>query len=180
MLLFARTRPLAMLLTLCFHLANHCLWILGEFPWVMLATNLIFLDALPSAVGASPPSPPPTMTTKVKAKRAPPPSTTPPAPAPVAVGWAQRAALLIGLLHALVQLLLPLRPLVVSWLDGGGLDPLDAVHTKAHTHLSRRMMAVSTRNFFNVSLRSEVCRRLALAPSWPLVADPCLRCPTLL
>eukprot|EP00966_Prymnesium_polylepis_P092275 2136324-Prymnesium_polylepis.1 len=34
-------------------------------------------------------------------------------------------------------------------------DMLDAVHTKAHTLLSWRMMAVSTRNFINVSLRSE-------------------------
>ena len=51
--------------------------------------------------------------------------------------------------HLLVQLLLPLRPLVLA-----GFDPLDAVHTKAHTLLSWRFMAVSTRNFFNFSLRS--------------------------
>ena len=35
---------------------------------------------------------------------------------------------------------------------------LDAVHTKTHTLLSWRMMAVSTRNFINVTLRSEAIR----------------------
>ena len=33
-------------------------------------------------------------------------------------------------------------------------SPLDAVHTKAHTLLSWRFMAVSTRNFVNVSIAS--------------------------
>ena len=124
LLLCNRTRPIGIALTCAFHVGNAALWRLGDFPWVMLATSLIFLDALPG--GSAPPRPPP-----------PPP------------GRPQLARLAAGVAHLLVQLLLPLRPLVLA-----GFDPLDAVHTKAHTLLSWRFMAVSTRNFFNFSLRS--------------------------
>ena len=37
-----------MLSTVAFHGTNSLIWQLGEFPFVMLATNLLFLDALPS------------------------------------------------------------------------------------------------------------------------------------
>ncbi len=56
----------------------------------------------------------------------------------------------LGLAYALVQLVLPLRPLLVA-----RFDALDVVHTKSHSLLSWRMMAVTTRNFINATLYSE-------------------------
>ena len=47
LLLCNRTRPIGIALTCAFHVGNAALWRLGDFPWVMLATSLIFLDALP-------------------------------------------------------------------------------------------------------------------------------------
>ena len=58
--------------------------------------------------------------------------------------------LVVAAAHALIQLLLPLRPLLVH-----GFDQADALHAKTHTLLSWRMMAVATRNFISVKMRSE-------------------------
>ena len=146
LLLCRRTRPLGLLLATAFHTANASLWSIGEFPAVMVATNLLFLDSLPAWPGGGPsptsasPRLPPEATGKARGSYSPrpPPSRR------------ERAARALGLVHAGVQLVLPLRPLLVH--RG---DTLDAVHTKSHTLLSWRMMAVSTRNFLNVSLRSE-------------------------
>lgn len=147
LLLSRTTRPLAFVATFAFHVSNHFLWSLGEFPWVMLATNLLFLDKLPW-------QPPPLCETSMRQKTGGTQGDRGADAAHYSPDFSysiQRFAgsLLLGL-YCLGQLLLPLRPLVVS-----GFDPLDAVHTKTHTLLSWRMMAVATRNFVNVTLRSE-------------------------
>ena len=139
-LLLPATRPAALFLACLFHASNHFLWSLGEFPWVMLATNLLFLDHWPEWLELA----------QVAGRHSSAPASETARATGAAPGWAARAQVWAALLHTVTQLLLPLRPLAVS-----GLDPLDAVHTKAHTLLSWRMMAVSTRNFVNVSLRSE-------------------------
>ena len=139
-LLLPATRPAALFLACLFHASNHFLWSLGEFPWVMLATNLLFLDHWPEWLEVA----------QVAGRHSSAPASETARATGAAPGWAARAQVWAALLHTVTQLLLPLRPLAVS-----GLDPLDAVHTKAHTLLSWRMMAVSTRNFVNVSLRSE-------------------------
>ena len=250
LLVWPLTRPAALLLASAFHLSNHFLWSLGEFPWVMLATNLLFLDALPfhppfaasldrSADGAAALRfsigcrvkcwfegkwAAGTVTAQLycdetmhpgvvapyqvrldegrliwapkdddgcilalgkkefeeageaageeEAKKAsegeaeqemeaaseasgdaddhnfrqPATDAEPPAP-PSATS---RVVAGLAIAHALVQALLPLRPLLISHFDA-----LDAMHTKSHTLLSWRMMAVTTRNFVNVTLRSE-------------------------
>ena len=159
MLLSRSTRPLALLLTSAFHLSNHCLWQLGDFPWVMLATNLLFLDALPpgwrrgswrrgSAAAAAADAPVPDAASAASAASAAPATATTASGPPL--GWRGIISTFGLACYCALQLLLPLRPYLVH-----GLDPLDAVHTKTHTLLSWRMMAVSTRNFVNVSLRSD-------------------------
>ena len=151
-----RGRALGLAVSTLFHASNLLLWQLGEFPLVMLATNLLFLDELSlrplrgdggcNSGGADMSSrdagsPPSTTTTKERATAA-----TTAAP----VRGEARLCAVAAAAHLVVQLLLPLRPLLAS-----GFDPLDAVHTKAHTLLSWRFMAVTTRNWVNATLRSE-------------------------
>ena len=138
MLLLDASRPLAFALTFAFHLTNHAVWSLGEFPTVMLATNLAFCDALPSSLLSHPFARRILHVPHVPAEGRRP------------SGRSSRAAMAIGILYALGQLLLPLRPMLVH-----GMDFIDATHVKTHTLLSWRMMAVTTRNFVSVSLRSE-------------------------
>ena len=130
----ASTRQLAFALTIAFHLTNHLIWPLGEFPTVMMATNIIFCDAIPAPLLALP---------RVRRWLHAPPEHQP----SVRVS---HVALSLGALHTIIQLLLPLQAVVVH-----GTDLIDATHVKTHTLLSWRMMAVSTRNFVSVSLRSD-------------------------
>ncbi|XP_031567845.1 vitamin K-dependent gamma-carboxylase-like [Actinia tenebrosa] len=44
-LLIPKLRPVGILFTFFFHLSNHFLFKIGTFPWVMIGTNFIFLDA---------------------------------------------------------------------------------------------------------------------------------------
>jgi hypothetical protein len=44
LLLWRRTRGLALLGTVLFHLTNSVLFRIGPFPWLMLASNVLFLD----------------------------------------------------------------------------------------------------------------------------------------
>lgn len=146
-----RGRALGLVASSLFHASNLVLWQLGEFPLVMLATNLLFLDELSlrplradgggggGDVGSSDDGSPPA-TTRGGATAT---TTATPANGEARLCAAAAAA------HLVVQLLLPLRPLLAS-----GFDPLDAVHTKAHTLLSWRFMTVTTRNWVNASLRS--------------------------
>ena len=153
------TRPFGIIVASAFHLSNHLIWSIGEFPWVMLATNLLFFDsiALPAltwilrtntyARQISPPDPV-SSTPAVSQRRG-----VGPDAAQSTLGRPSvraRAALAAGAVHAAVQLLLPLRPLLIS-----RFDALDVLHTKTHSLLSWRMMAATTRNFINVSLRSD-------------------------
>ena len=139
------TRPAGLLLATSFHLTNHVIWSLGEFPWVMLATNVLFLDGLPGSAQSAWSTPAvnsPRSEKLDRQARALPSSQD-------GSAWS-RVSAVIGVVHMLVQVLLPLRPLVIF-----NFDALDAVHTKSHTLLSWRMMAVTTRNFINVSLHDE-------------------------
>jgi len=43
-MLWKRTRPLFLLLSLGFHLTNHFLFSIGVFPWLMIAATTMFLD----------------------------------------------------------------------------------------------------------------------------------------
>lgn len=155
LLLWPHGRGVGLALASLFHTGNLLLWQLGEFPLLMLATNLLFLEPTTDVrfLGQTRP--------REKACRG------------VAKGAAEGAApsdaddvrgaacatvetqhsrwpLAAASVLLAVQLVLPLRPLLAS-----GFDPLDAVHTKSHTLFSWRFMAVSTRNFVNVTLRSE-------------------------
>ena len=44
MLLWKRTRVIAVLILLFFHLPNHFIWTIGIFPWFMLGANLLFFE----------------------------------------------------------------------------------------------------------------------------------------
>ncbi len=44
LLLFRRTRVPAIVAYFCFHLSNHFLFSIGIFPWLAMATTLMFLD----------------------------------------------------------------------------------------------------------------------------------------
>lgn len=44
LLLWRRTRTLALVLSFSFHLSNHFLFSIGIFPWLMMAATLLFLD----------------------------------------------------------------------------------------------------------------------------------------
>ncbi|XP_019618964.1 PREDICTED: vitamin K-dependent gamma-carboxylase-like isoform X2 [Branchiostoma belcheri] len=44
MLLSQTFRPMGFLLTFGFHLTNHFVFKIGTFPWVMMATNIIFIE----------------------------------------------------------------------------------------------------------------------------------------
>ena len=148
-LLVSQTRKVGLLTATGFHIANHCLWSLGEFPWVMIASGLLFCTwpaqerheplARASSHAGRPHVPPATTERWTTIDDA-----------PIVAALPSRGSLAFLLLFVLVQALVPLRPLWVS--DG---DPLDAVHTKTHTLLSWRMMAVSTRNFINVTMRCD-------------------------
>lgn len=43
LLLWSRTRPVAIALTVVFHLANSMMYRIGPFPWLCLAANVLFL-----------------------------------------------------------------------------------------------------------------------------------------
>ena len=143
LLMLRRCRPFALAVATTFHASNHLLWQLGEFPSVMIATNLVFFDELPSADWFRRGSAKRKRTAAATAAAAAADTASPGARVHPAV----RA---LGLAYALVQLVLPLRPLLVA-----RFDALDVVHTKSHSLLSWRMMAVTTRNFINATLYSE-------------------------
>ena len=162
MLLHPRSRGLAALLATGFHMSNSMLWSLGEFPWVMAITSLLFFDHVP-------------LSNALLARAGGRCEERGGGGSEVASGKTHGGSndvdnrgdrgvvkydttashpsarwMALGVIFGILQLLLPLRPALAS-----GFDMIDAVHTKTHTLLSWRMMAVSTRNFINISLRSE-------------------------
>ena len=142
LLLSRHGRSLGISLASAFHLSNHFIWSLGDFPWVMLATNLLFIGGGRGGSGGGGGG-----GSSVGGGGG---SSVGVGGSSVGGGGDDDHLPRLAKLYLLVQLLLPLRP----WLASGG-DALDAVHTKSHTLLSWRFMAVSTRNFINVSLRDE-------------------------
>ncbi len=44
MLIYAKTRVLAIVLTLIFHITNHFWFNIGVFPWLMLGANVLFIN----------------------------------------------------------------------------------------------------------------------------------------
>ncbi len=106
-LFWRRTRMIAYLLCVCFHLANSVLWEIGIFPWFMIGATLLFF--------------PPGWVRKFLSMRAVLPS---PMPIPPST-WSPRqrvVATIIGL-YLTWQLLFPFRhylyPGVVSWTEEG-------------------------------------------------------------
>ncbi|MFI4874084.1 MAG: HTTM domain-containing protein [Blastopirellula sp. JB062] len=105
-LLWRRTRLIAYLAGLAFHLMNSVLWDIGIFPWFMIGATLLFFPA----------------ESLRKALRFPPLETTSPATSEIGSSWRrwQFAALLV---FCAWQLLLPFRhfayPGDVSWTEEG-------------------------------------------------------------
>src|SRR5258706_11432809 len=62
LVLWQRTRPLALIIGLLFHLTNSQLFDIGIFPWLMIAANLLFLPpGWPRWIWRSAPKPPGTL-----------------------------------------------------------------------------------------------------------------------
>lgn len=104
-LLWRRTRVAALVAALAFHLTNHFLFVIGVFPWLMMAATLLFLPPdWPHRLGRLWPEA---------------------GGAPCATRGAGRRGLVVGLLcaHFAVQVLLPLRhflaPGNTSWTQAG-------------------------------------------------------------
>ncbi|HEV2853180.1 MAG TPA: HTTM domain-containing protein [Thermoanaerobaculia bacterium] len=104
MLLWPRTRKLALVLLALFHLLNARLFVIGIFPWMMLAAALIFL---------------PPATLRPKTLQAP---QTPQTPAGTVRNWPRWALALVAV-YAVLQLLVPLRHLLypgdTNWTEEG-------------------------------------------------------------
>jgi len=109
MLLWKRTRVLAYVLTLAFHLPNSALWEIGVFPWFMIgATTIFFSPGWPRSIWRIPGGP------RVKKLE----------PAP-RLSFLQRATVAFWGTYVALQLLIPFRhylyPGNVSWTEEGHL-----------------------------------------------------------
>ncbi|WP_434423142.1 HTTM domain-containing protein [Nannocystis pusilla] len=113
-LLWRRTRVIAYVLALCFHLINTAVFSIGIFPWVMIAATTIFFEPgwprrlrnRAAAFVGAPPSPAPIL-----------------AWPPARLGRAQEATLAALAIYVGWQLLFPLRhwlyPGDVAWTEEG-------------------------------------------------------------
>ena len=109
LLLWRRTRTMALVVSFTFHLSNHFLFSIGIFPWLMMAATLLFLDpdwprrALPGVLARLHlPAPP---------------------AAGAAPGTRRLPVLIVGGLFVAYNLLFPLRHLLYpgspSWTEEG-------------------------------------------------------------
>ena len=105
-LLWRRTRLMAYLFALGFHLTNHILWDIGIFPWFMIGASLIFF--------------PPEIFRKVACLRK---LEIDPRPFTESIHWGQRITVTVLVCYVSWQLLFPFRhflyPGNVSWNEEG-------------------------------------------------------------
>jgi vitamin K-dependent gamma-carboxylase len=122
LLLWPRTRPLAFLVALAFHLTNWYLFNIGIFPWLMIAATLLFFPPswprdllrraqrlLPRRAAGVPETPAAVATDPLADRRSP--------------GRVEAIVLGVLALHVLFQLLVPFRHLLypgdVAWTEEG-------------------------------------------------------------
>lgn len=120
LLLYRKTRPYALALTVAFHLTNSQLFEIGVFPWLMLAANILFL----------PPSAPRNFALSIKKffgpeeRRRPKSSAVSPSLAtPIVLGRHERLIVALLGLYLAFHVLMPFRPLLypgdVEWNEQG-------------------------------------------------------------